>query len=676
MVQDELTYRRAASAAMIGLLVQSLLALVTAVLGLYAQSPAVQAAAGFFFAGLPIWAVLWALYHQHRLECQEALDAERLGAADTQAGALFDEHADDLRLARRRLGYLYRWGLHGASLIQGSYLLIVGGMMLDRGYQAAIAHRLGYGAMGDGASTLVLMSVTAVVGFVAFVVARYESGMTKNTAWQLLRGGAGYLMGSCFTAILLFVGALFAHYQNPLLLGALRLVIPCLMMVIGAEVIISLALGAYRPRRFGEVVRPAFDSRLLGWMTSPGSIAQAVSEAINYQFGLEVSSNWFYKLLNRAVLPLLLFGAATLILISGVVIVSPHQQAIVTRLGRIHDAPLEPGLHLKLPWPIDRVQKYEVGRVHQVLIGSVSEPIKRGQAVLWDSQHADQEDYLITASAPIPAASNLREGNSESSGLGLALVGAQIAVQYRIADLMQYVTAAADGPAMLTAISRRRTNAYFVTQTIDALIGSGRVAAGRQIRRQIQIDADAMRLGLEVLFVGLISVHPPSEQGVATAFLQQIGAMQMRQSMIEQAQQEANQTLASVAGSPVQALQIDRAIVDLQQSSHTGDQQIKVEKLLTAVRGQAARIIYEARAGRWQRSVAERAAAERFSAQVLAYRNAPDYYRARRYLDALASGLVNARKYVLTAGIGPLPIFRIDLKDDRSTIDSILDQGP
>lgn len=669
MVQDELTYRRAAGGAMIGLLVQSLLALVTAILGLYAQSPGVQAAAGFFFAGLPIWAVLWVLYHQHRLECQEALEAEQFATTDVQTGALFDEHADDLRLARYRLGYLYRWGLHGAGLIQGLFLLIVGGLLLDRGYQVATAHRLGHEAMGEGASTLVLMSVAAVVAFVAFVVARYESGMTKNKTWQLLRGGAGYLMGSCFTAILVFVGALFAHYQNLLVLGALRLVIPCFMVMIGAEVMISLALGAYRPRRFGEVVRPVFDSRILGWLINPGSIVEVISEATNYQFGFEVSSSWFYKLLNRAVLPLVLLGVVTLILISGVVIISPYQKAIVTRFGRIHDGPLESGLHLKLPWPIDRVQKYDVGRVHQVLVGSVSTPIKPGQAVLWDSQHADQEDYLITGSMPIMGSSDLREG----SGGGLSLVGAQIAVQYRIADLVQYVTAASDGRAMLAAISRRWTNAYFVTQTIDRLIGPGRVAAGRELRRLIQIDVDTMGLGLEVLFVGLISVHPPFEQGVATAFLQQIGAMQMRQSLIEQAQQEAIQILASVAGSPGQALEIDKAIVALQQASNIDDPRIEVERLLTAARGQAARIIYEARAGRWQRSVAERAAAERFSAQVLAYRLAPDYYRARRYLDVLAGGLVNARKYILATGGDRLPIFRIDLKDDRSTLDSILE---
>ena len=190
-----------------------------------------------------------------------------------------------------------------------------------------------------------------------------------------------------------------------------------------------------------------------------------------------------------------------------------------------------------------------MGRVHQVLVGSVSKPIKPNQAVLWDSRHADQEDYLMTASAPMSGHGDLVRGRApRERGLGISLVGAQIAVQYRIADLMQYIAAATDAPAMLAAVSQRRVNAYCVTHTIDTLIGSGRVAASRELRRQIQLEADALGLGLEVLFVGFISVHPPSEQGVATAFLQQIGAMQVRQSLIEQAQQEAIQSLASGGG--------------------------------------------------------------------------------------------------------------------------------
>ena len=66
--------------------------------------------------------------------------------------------------------------------------------------------------------------------------------MTKNKSWQMLRGGAGYLMGSCFTAFCCFSG-LVCSLSESAGVGALGLVIPCLMMVIGAEEILWLALA-------------------------------------------------------------------------------------------------------------------------------------------------------------------------------------------------------------------------------------------------------------------------------------------------------------------------------------------------------------------------------------------------------------------------------------------------
>ena len=144
-----------------------------------------------------------------------------------------------------------------------------------------------------------------------------------------------------------------------------------------------------------------------------------------------------------------------------------------------------------------------------------------------------------------------------------------------------------------------------------------------------------------------------------------------------------------MAGSRQEAVLIDQAIDELQgltlgraHAAKTGVpfdsglqismQEIKIEQLLTDVRGQAAQTIYEARADRWERAISERAKAGRFAAELLAYRGAPNYYRAKRYLDTLAHGLIHARKYILASDEAQLPIFRIDLKDARSTIDSIL----
>jgi len=688
MSQDQQTYRHATHAVLIGLVIHVLLTLTVLLLGLYTQSPAIQAAAWHLGGGLAIWCVLGVLYNQHRLERIEALEAEQFSQTDDRAAALFEDHAEDLHLARRRLNQLYKWGLGVVSLVTAGYLLITGTVLLSHSYDAYQAGSLIKGAIKQPVNTTTVMVVMAVVVFIAFIVARYESGMTTTVAWRLLRGGAGYLIGNSLVAVLVFVGMLFVHYGSFVVMGWLRVVIPILMLLIGLEIFLTLVLNSYRPRRRAEATRPAFDSRMLGWMTSPGSIAKAISEAVNYQFGFEVSGSWFYQLLSRAIAPLIGFGVLTLLLLSSLVIVAPHEQAVITHFGRIRGRPVGPGLHLKMPWPIDRAYKYAVGRVHQIVVGSVRGPVEADGGGLWTDRHGGSEEYLMTAPTPLAKHGDLMGRDLGRGASGISLMGARVVVQYRLIDLMRYITAAGDQRGMLSAIAERRTAAYFLTQDIDTLLGSGRVAAGGRLREQIQKDVDAAGLGLGVVFVGLNRVYPPAEEGVAAAFLEQIGAMQERQSMVEQARQEAIEALASVAGSRDIALKIDQAIIDLQGLQHQEDQpgsplsqlttqqqaheqEIKVEKLLTTARGQAAQIIYEALADRWQRAVSERAMADRFSAEVRAYRNAPNYYRAKRYLDTLAHGLVHARKYILAADQDHMPIFRVDLKDSRSTLDAI-----
>jgi len=691
MSTDLQTYRRGAGAALLGLIVQTILALAVMVLGLYAQSPAIHAAAWHFLGGIAVWGVVWVLYHQHSLERSEALEFERLSqSSEVQAGALFDERMEDSRWARRRLAHLYKWGLGGVSLAATAYLLLMGLWLLRSSYNAYVQGVWVDDALGEGVNTTALMAVLIGVAFVAFTIARYESGMTKAPQWSLLRGAAGYLMGNFIVAMALLIGAIGAHYENLALMGFLSFAIPGLMVLLGTEVFLALMLNSYRPRRLGEVARPAFDSRLLGLMTSPGSIAKAIGDALNYQFGFEVSRSWFYQLLSQAITPLTLFGVSALVLLSGVVIVSPHEEGVVTRFGRIRGEPLGPGIHFKMPWPIDRVRQYPVGRVHQVLVGSSQDMADMTMPALWSNHHhgEDGEQYLITAPTPL-ARQDQSDGEAVS---GMSLVGAQVVVQYRVADLLRYLSAAQRGREMLAAIAESNVNAYFVTQDIDTLLGAGRTVAGQVLRGLIQSDVDDLGLGVEVIFVGINNIHPPAEMDVAAAFLEQIGASQQRHSTIEHARQEAHEALATVAGSSAKAQEIERAILELQRrvqdqsqqsdftSQHAAQQkvlqqQVKMEKLLAAAGGRAAQLIYEARADRWERVVAERAMADRFTAELKAYGYAPDYYRARRYLDTLASGLKDVRKYIVVGDPDQRPVFRIDMKDARSTMDSILEGG-
>ncbi len=699
MASDQQSYRRATNAALFGLGIQLLLSVLLGLTGLAAQAPALYVVAFHLFGGLPIWIVLALLYHQHRLERAEALETEQLARAQTQTAALFEEHGDDLQIARRRLNNLYKWGLAAVGAIVAVYLLTVGGIFLYHFVQAYKADKLidlSYQEDVNRVAPFVPALFTFVLGFVAFIVARYEAGMTKVAEWQVLRGGAGYLMGNALIAVIAAIGLIGKQFGRPEVLMVVTLAIPIILLVLGAEVLLTFVLNAYRPRRPGEIPRPAFDSRILGLLTSPKSLAKALSDALNYQFGFEVSRSWFYQLLGKAITPLVAFALVVLILISSIVVVQPHERALRTRFGRIVEE-LGPGWHLKLPWPLEEAQTYPVGRVLQITVGSAKEGFKPNTAILWTNEHVvGTEDYLVTAPTPFAAPLNAEadEQPVDKRTADIGLVGLQLVVQYRIKNLTDYANQVDDPKLMLTRLSERELNRFLVTKDIDTIIGHQRVGAGDRLRQSIQHEADTAKLGLEVVFAGFMGIHPPSESDVASAFHQQIGALQDRQRTIEDAKKDAAETLAAVAGSHDQALNISHAIVDLEtaqrrladltsnpgakpdeikaRSAEVLAKEVEVERLLTNARGKAAELIYDARSYRWERAIGEIAKADRFNAELLAYHQSPQLYRTRLYLRALAEGITDTRKILIGSGELRSPLIRIDLTDVQSTLDSLM----
>jgi len=261
------------------------------------------------------------------------------------------------------------------------------------------------------------------------------------------------------------------------------------------------------------------------------------------------------------------------------------------------------------------------------------------------------------------------------------LMGAQVAVKYRLADLLTYTQSAEAPEELLRVKAEERVHEYFVTRSIDTLLTAGRAEASGVLFEQLK--ADAAPLGLEVVFVGVTGVHPPQAGEVAAAFHEQIEALQEKQTTIEQARREAVTTLAEVAGSRERAIAIGDAIAELEalrQRAEPGGpladeaaaKAVAVEQLMDEAGGRAAQLIAEARAYRWQRAVTERAEAARFAAELAAFRAAPRYYRSQQYLEALTQGLTGPRKTILLTESPDAPTVRLELEDAASGLESIL----
>jgi regulator of protease activity HflC (stomatin/prohibitin superfamily) len=675
VLNDTLVYRRAMTAAMAGFGIQITLVIATALTGLWADSQAVYAAAWHMLGGLPIWIVLLLVYQQHESERSQRLAAAKL-TESTKAATIFDSLGDDLDAAKARLDRLYRYGLPIVSLVVAIYLLVAGVGLLYVHFKAvraagadSIVPRL-----AANSSPVGLMFVTAAIAFTAFIAARWISGYTRQRAWQLLRGGASFLMSCFVVSLLLFAGAAAVAIANDeRLLGWLAVAIPAIMLLVGVEILLTSLLESYRPKVPGEVPRPAFDSRVLGLLTAPDSLGRVVAETISYQFGVEVSRSWLYQLLGSAVTPLTILGIGILVSLSCLTIVGPDERGIRLRFGQMIGEPLPPGIHTKWPWPIETTDLHPVGLVQEILVSSdITGRSRNAAAILWtadDDANAKlgQEDFLAA-----PARST--EANEST---GVSLVSADVIVQYTVGDLRQFVLGSVDHRQTLHLVAEREVAEHFATHDIDELLGSGRIQAGADLEKAIQSRVDALGLGIDIVGVAITALHPPIGP-VSRAFHSQIGAVQQKETSIQVGRKDAVQQLARVAGSVDLSMRIDAAIRRLDALRAAGDTEqataadLEIDRLLTEARGEAAEVLHKARAYRWQRSVGERASSDRFAGELLAYQASPIYYRTRRFLEVLAEGLTGRRKFVIAGDAGDTPTFRMDFSDPTSAIDTLL----
>lgn len=672
---DREAYRQGRVTALVGLAIQLLLVAAMALAAAWTGSDALVAASWHMLGGVPIWAILAIVYGQREAEHREMLAAEKLSAGGS--AALFGEQADELQRSRQRLANVVGYGLPAVSILVGLFLVGVGGGLLWRFF--------GQAAGGDAAAStpigghpVGLLFASGGIALLAFGAGRWISGCARVPVWRLLRGGASYLMSCFLIAGLVMIAAVVAALaEDTRCFRLLSAAVPVVMILVGSEILGNSLMEIYRPRKPGEMPRPAFDSRLLGLLTAPESLGEVVGDLIRYQFGVEVSGSWLYRLLGRAVAPLTLLAGGVLLALSCLVVVGSDEEAMLLRFGAVQGPALPAGLHFKLPWPIETAVTYPTRRVLQLSVSSGRHALEGDDdPILWATGD-DRLERIGKEYYPVVLASGAASG-------GLAVIDAEVAVQYRVRDLSTFLERAPDPAATVAVMAQQEAGRYFASHDLDFLMSQGRIAAGPVLAAAIQTRVDAVELGLEIVDVAVTALQPPGGT-VARAFHRQIAARQERETIIEKARRDAVAILARVAGSVDLGRRLDAAILNLDtlraestaaaaldRSPKIAERQSEIDALLGEARGEAAELIYAARGARWTLAVGEQAARERFAGELLAHEQAPQYYRAARLFAVLAEGLSGRRKFVVAAHEDDLPVLRMDFADPSSAIETLL----
>jgi membrane protease subunit HflK len=190
--------------------------------------------------------------------------------------------------------------------------------------------------------------------------------------------------------------------------------------------------------------------------------------------------------------------------------VDAQERGVVLRFGK-YVATTGPGMHFKLPAPIDTVIKPKVEQVSTIDIGSAD-----GSA----------ENLMLTGDQNI--------------------IDIAYTVRWKIKDPEQFLFQLAEPEETIREVSESAMRAEVSNASLTAAIGPQRAQIAEQVRIRMQELLDSYRAGVDVLGVDIKQADPPA--AVDAAFKDVSAAQQNAQQYLNQARAYSQQLIAQAQG--------------------------------------------------------------------------------------------------------------------------------
>ncbi len=316
-----------------------------------------------------------------------------------------------------------------------------------------------------------------------------------------------------------------------------------------------------------------------------------VASAIVYfetRFEISLRDTWSFKVIGRSIQPiacgLLLLGWAS----TSLATIDTFERGVQERFGRpVSSEALDPGLHLKAPWPIDIIHRFPTTRIEALPLGFAGQ--KEGVSLLWTKQHAAEEYTLLL-------------------GDGRDLVTVNATLNYRISDAVAWHYSTQNPQAALEALAEQALFNNTVSRSLDGVLSENVSQFARRIESEVAKGAERLRLGVTIVGVAFHGIHPPVS--VATDYQAVVSAQHERQTLVHKARAYEAETIAGA--------------------------QSQAEGLLAAAQGSAAARIAKAEGD-----------AEAFNALLPAYVRGPSLYRFRERTAVIEANLEDRSVHII-----------------------------
>lgn len=230
---------------------------------------------------------------------------------------------------------------------------------------------------------------------------------------------------------------------------------------------------------------------------------------------------------------LVLIGAY---LLSGIYKIDKDSVGVVTRFGAVLHRSMPPGLHYKLPRPIDAVHHVAVKQVKNLQLTDFlmekDKPLSRsrGDAFFFDTEI---DPYCITGDNNI--------------------VAIKLLLKYTVSDPVAYLFSNKESDALLERTAASLVVHMLAQRRIDEILTSGKKQIESEILKALRSRIVALKMGIGINFLEIENISPPST--VEDAFNQVINAKVNKKQVLNEAQGYYNRVVPKARSSADQILQ-------------------------------------------------------------------------------------------------------------------------
>jgi membrane protease subunit HflK len=236
-----------------------------------------------------------------------------------------------------------------------------------------------------------------------------------------------------------------------------------------------------------------------------------------------------YSISGSVIGRIVLVIVVLVLIVSGVYSIDADEVGVIQRFGK-YVRKTEPGIHLKIPFGVETVEKVKVKKVFKEEFGFRT--VKPGVRTTYSRRDYGGESIVLTGD--------------------LNVAEVKWIVQYKIKDPYDFLFKIQDPLETLRTMSEAVMRMIVGDKTVTDVLTVGRIEIAKDVQRDLQDVLDHFNSGMHIVTVKFKHVDPPEK--VRDAFNEVNRAKQDREKMVNQAWEEYNRTIPRARGQAEQKI--------------------------------------------------------------------------------------------------------------------------